>query len=515
MLEEFKSVSSALQSDQKVTLDLPLYTVLIKHTLAHDSAYDAFLLLKEMKEKAIYPDIPLIQAVTDGLVKTGLVVEAFEFVEECRDQGYLVTHLIYRTVLGGLVGDGDIDRVAVVYERIMALSATNAVPTVLFNLVLECASNSLSVDFFQKVWKDLERGGRGGNRGGALQGGYRKDKSFATQSAVPNVISYEIALGFYMKIRKVDAAIDILTTLLASAPPSPSSTSASPISSKLAIDLIRLAIQSHEYEQAAYIVSLLAKYGGCSVEKVLDGPDGHAYHAGFCRLIEELWRQVKDEHPNLNESSRLPEKTPSLRDKERNCLLVLDVYKYLLLPLYPTLKPSDNVYIAVMGAFTVVKDLIGVVRTWSLVEREYNEKGAPVSAELLDMLLKAAVELGSRKTAVALLKMVLDQDVVEKQRVQRKKYLVSPDGYESFLVLAAKFTDGRGIPSLLLDLEKNRQLDGRVWRLINCAFQERKLQCGHDKLALKETLDAMAYVDGFIEEFYPEMIELDPVINYD
>ena len=439
-------------------------------------------------------------------------MEALEFVEECRDQGYLVTHLIYRTVLGGLVGEGDIDRVAVVYERIMGLSATNAVPTVLFNLVLECASNSLSVDFFQKVWKDLERGGRGGERGGALQGGYRKDKSFATQSAVPNVISYEIALGFYMKIRKVDAAIDILAKLLELSPPS---TSSSPISSKLAIDLIRLAIQSHEYEQAAYIVSLLAKHGGCSIEKVLDGPDGPAYHAGFCRLIEELWRQVKDEHSNLNDSSRLPEKTPSLRDRERNCLLVLDVYKYLLLPLYPTLKPSDKVYIAVMGAFTVVKDLVGVVRTWSLVERECNEKGVPVSAELLDMLLKAAVALGSRKTAVALLKMVLDQDVVEKQKEQGKKYLVSPDGYESFLVLAAKFTEGRGIPSLLLDLEKNRQLDGRIWRLVHCAFQERKLQCGHDKMALKETLDAMAYVDGFIEEFYPEMIDLDPIINYD
>jgi len=36
ILDEFKSVSSALQSNSNITLDLPLYTVLIKHALAHD-----------------------------------------------------------------------------------------------------------------------------------------------------------------------------------------------------------------------------------------------------------------------------------------------------------------------------------------------------------------------------------------------------------------------------------------------------------------------------------------------
>ena len=106
-----------------------------------------------------------------------------------------------------------------------------------------------------------------------------------------------------------------------------------------------------------------------------------------------------------------------------------------------------------------------------------------------------------------------------KDKEKEGVYEVSNYVLEMMVGLGIKYTDARIVPLLLLELEsrlwngKERiGFDERIGRMIRCSFLERKegidgmYESKEKRVKLEEFWDAKVYVDGFLEECFPELV---------
>ena len=143
---------------------------------------------------------------------------------------------------------------------------------------------------------------------------------------------------------------------------------------------------------------------------------------------------------------------------------------------------------------SVFRDVwVALGKVWSKLEKCC----ANPSPESLSCLLRAGIELGHAKTATALINMTRDE-----------KYTLDRKCYENLLVLYCKFTDGKEVPALLIDMINNDiGIDSRTWKLVKTAFVERKAK----ELKDAQSDEAYGYVYRFFEEQFPEIIDFDGV----
>lgn len=541
MKNEFINLSKQLLSHplHDDFLDLHLYTILIKFNLENQSAHDAFQLVKEMKEKAIYPDKTLLQTITDGLIKSNLVMEAYEFIQECTDQGYHISLIIYRTLLQGLLEVNDIDKVEKIYNHIRA-NGKQVVPTVLYNLVLQAAANHIKVDFFQKVWKDLSSASASTLHSDR---GIKKESKKLTTSISPNMISHEIAVSFYIKIRNLDLAIHQLSLLLEKTLPPPHSTFRNEKVSNFASDVLLLSIQSMQYRKSGDVISLVSRYS-ISLENVIKGPNGKRYVQQFRNLVVQIWEQCEkkmirkecdgggggDEYVEFRTMSDTEK-----QDLQRECHVILDVYNHIIQPSKEIYKndgvevDDENVYQSMMGSYLILGDLVGIVRTWTTLEKASKKQERKILAKSLELLVRGVLILGSLKTARAVISMVTESmNGSPKENIsggnggrsgKEGVYEVSNYVLEMMVGLGIKYTDARIVPLLLLELESRLWngterigFDERIGRMIRCSFLERKegidgmYESKEKRVKLEEFWDAKVYLDGFLEECFPELV---------
>ena len=276
----------------------------------------------------------------------------------------------------------------------------------------------------------------------------------------PNEVSYVTAFEMYTNVRQVSEAKKmyvILRNLQFEVP------------KDVVLDLISGAIQSRMYTDAAEVISMLRKSGKHDDLKELLTP----HVPGFKELVITLGKELK-----VNSDDR------------KICFLILDVYKEVL---EFQENQDEQVLQIVMEANRLVKDLVSVVKVWSKLEKCC----ANPSPESLSCLLRAGIELGHAKTATALINMTRDE-----------KYTLDRKCYENLLVLYCKFTDGKEVPALLIDMINNDiGIDSRTWKLVKTAFVERKAK----ELKDAQSDEAYGYVYRFFEEQFPEIIDFDGV----
>ncbi|KAJ3352877.1 hypothetical protein HDU91_005947, partial [Kappamyces sp. JEL0680] len=429
----------ALWSEMKeanVALDLVLYTNYVESLLSRSKIDAAFELLDDMSQHGVYPDAIMIQAVLDGCCKAGYADRAFQYLRECSTKGQKISMAMYRTVLEGLSKSHDEDKVYVLYDLMKGMKL---IPPI-YNIVLRTASDHLNLDMFRLVWKEFLR----------------------NPTYKPNQISYTIALKLHTKLKNIDEAKLVCQEMLAQ--------KLDP-SLETMVQLIEAAIQARRYSDASEILSWLRKFPSGKGKDL--SPLFSAHMAGFKELVVKL-----------SETKGSPEQ------QRRNSFMIIDTYMEVL---QKSGEADELILRSVMDAYRNVKDLVGVVRTWTTLEKHFPQP----EASSLESLLKSALRLGQEKTAVTLVKMVQDSD----------KYTINQTAFEHLLALCAKYTDGLDIPSLLLDMmNKGYTVDDRVWRVIKVAFMERKAREGNNRALADKGVAAFQYVVAFVEENFPEIM---------
>jgi pentatricopeptide repeat protein len=266
----------------------------------------------------------------------------------------------------------------------------------------------------------------------------------------PNEISYLTAFEMFTRTRQVVKArrvYGVLQELQYSVP------------KELVLELISGAIQGRLYADAAKIISMMRK-----LDKTEDLTKMLSPHAdGFKSLIKDLGKEMKN----------------GASGDRQLWFLVLDVYKEVL-EYQP--QQDEQVLQIVMESHRSLKDLVSVVKVWSKLEKS-TLNPTPKS---LSILLQAGIELGHSKTANVLI--TLARDV---------KYRL--------ILLICKFTDGKELPSLLIDMINNNiKVDGKTWKLVKRAFVERRAKGSNENVD-----EAYGYVYGFFEEQFPEIVEVE------
>ncbi len=278
----------------------------------------------------------------------------------------------------------------------------------------------------------------------------------------PNEVSFMHALEMHTLLKNIDEAKAICHEMLAHK-------MYLPIEQTLI--LIQCTIQARRYIDAAEIINWIRK-----------SPSGKG--KDLSALLSPHLDGFKDLVGRLSQKTFVNPEEQRKRD-----LMVIDIY----LEVFQKASLHDEkIYRLVMDAYSNVKNLVGVVRIWSTLETQFPN---PLP-ESLESLLKASLKLGQEKTALAIIKMVNESEKLTLNRV----------GYECMLGLAAKFTDGRSLPSLVLDMmNSDIPVDGKTWLLIRKTFIERKIREGSMGSSVPGD-EAYKYVLDFINENFPQLL---------
>jgi hypothetical protein len=175
-----------------------------------------------------------------------------------------------------------------------------------------------------------------------------------------------------------------------------------------------------QYRKSGDVISLVSRYS-ISLENVIKGPNGKRYVQQFRNLVVQIWEQCEkkmirkecdgggDEYVEFRTMSDTEK-----QDLQRECHVILDVYNHIIQPSKEIYMndgvevDDENVYQSMMGSYLILGDLVGIVRTWTNLEKGSKKQERKILAKSLELLVRGVLILGSLKTARAVISMVTD-----------------------------------------------------------------------------------------------------------
>ena len=414
--------------------DQAIYQALVTAKFNLKDVQGVFDLLQEIKSLGKVPDERLCQSILHGCCQLGEIDQALNFFIDIH-QIRSVPLVMYRTLMKSLKDHQRPLDVYYLYD--MAINEKLRLIPPIYNLVLETASENHDLIMMKKVWK-----------------------AFSQDTTVePNQISYSILLDTYIRIHDVKEAILTCQQMI--------KLGYEPSVENLA-HLFQACIQSRRYSNSIQLLRLIKSSKAADTwvlsEKIKE------YGPNFEDLILEVGKNIQS--LGLIESREIKQEYVDKRD------LVLDIFRELNAS---GMKLKEETYQYALMTYILKQDLIGSIKTWTLLQSKYPQP----TAKSVSLLLKATVDLGQASTAKAV------KNLIEKQNLA-----LDQNGYESLLVLAIRYGDAEHVTHLLLDMVNHCDLSFLTYELILKTMADCK--CGSSK---------RTYILEFIESYYPHIME--------
>jgi hypothetical protein len=291
----------------------------------------------------------------------------------------------------------------------------------IYNIVLETCLETFDLEKFKQVWGWLEK----------------------DPNCNANALSFKIALSMYISVVDIPSAEGVVKTMAGMAmQPTPQQYA----------QLIQISLDSRNYKSCLVFIGLLRKS-----KTTID----------VSSILEPYLTELEGQVLKLGDA------------KEYS--LVRDVY----VELFKTRVPSEKVLVVVMVAYTKAKDLVGVVKVWNRLSKQYKP-----NSKSIKVLLEACSTLGHEKTALAIHNMIINE-----------KLELDQECYRVLLGLLARHTDCERVPGVLIDVENaGLKLDVSMWKVLKEGIDGRR-DGGRFK--------AMERVVQFVQECFPEMMMLE------
>eukprot|EP00842_Homolaphlyctis_polyrhiza_P001297 jgi/Hompol1/2168/HPOL_005875-RA len=167
-------------------------------------------------------------------------------------------------------------------------------------------------------------------------------------------------------------------------------------------------------------------------------------------------------------------------------MLVIELYKEMA---SANVIPSEEALCEVMSVHRRLKDLIGVVKVWSTLQKTYPRP----SAASVAVLIQSASELGQKRTADAI-----------KRMIEKDKLEMNLDAYEAFAILGARCGMSQLVIHTMVDMvSAGFPLTASLYRRIKLAFHN----------AVPPNKEAARAFAEFVEEQFPEIVTQDETIG--
>ena len=256
----------------------------------------------------------------------------------------------------------------------------------IFNSLLSIVSNSMNLELLDKLWKY------------SVTEYKNTDKSRPHISTLRNEHSHYIILDAYIKCQRLYEANRIFTEmLLAKIKPDP----------KLVLELVYANVIGRKMLKASELISWIKNYykdqsnsneiQSLILENKKDFEDAiRKIQLESLNKEEGLsdYRDLKETHEN-----EYMQKMPTKED------IIIRIYKELI---NAKVNPEVDIYAIVMEAHKSKKNIIGVIQVWSSLQKS----GFEPTKEAISCLISSTLTLGKQKTASAILKLLLNDPVL-------------------------------------------------------------------------------------------------------
>lgn len=279
-----------------------------------------------------------------------------------------------------------------------------------------------------------------------------------------NVDTFTIQMDGYIRASMVDRAVEVLVEM---------KKSFMDPSTEIYVALIQACTTTRQFKTASQVMAMMrqSKTHHVDLESVL-GPCKGSIETLIWSLFQASYN-TKPGHVSSSLSESLGENT------ETKWRLVIDLFQDLV---FAKQIPSEPSFWAAMEGYLQVKDLLGLVKTWS----SFQTSGHPVTPRVFSTLARGVLEIGQTNSARAFLKSMKD-----------KSYPLNEDSYSSVLVMMARIGDTKGIMGCIVDLtNQGHTLRPSVYTQMIKQWKSGNYQ---DKLDLIE----------FVETHSPESIALE------
>jgi pentatricopeptide repeat protein len=419
--KEYFAISKA-----KGFCDRFICSAIMKSYSAQKNSLEMLELMKYMDEHGIEKDIWIMQTLINFHITMGELEQAFTIFKDLNERELYLDSVFLHTLLNGCFELHKPEKAIELLELMQdvyvvfdQIRSRELIPAI-YNIVLETCYDQFDLSKFKRVWEALER----------------------DPNCKPNALSYKIALNMYISTRDIVCAEQIVKRMQL--------IHMEPTEDQYA-QLVQITIESRNYTACLQFIGLLKK----SKTKI-----------DISIILE----------PHL---VGLETQILKLKNDPSQYGLIKDVFQEL----FKTKVPSEQVLVVVMKAFKQAKDLVGVVKIWNRLYKQYPNPQPSSTSELLH----ACLELGQEKTTVAIHNLLIKGEL--KLNLQ---------GYKLLLELLCKHTGCERVPELLIDIyNAGHRLDPPLWSIIKTNLEGR-----NDK----RRFAALEKITQFVQEIFPEMM---------
>ncbi|KAJ3286863.1 hypothetical protein HK104_008850 [Borealophlyctis nickersoniae] len=420
--------------------DVTMYTTVIQMKLKAGDIKGAIASLGDLQAEGKSADGILYLALIDGAIKAGEFDAASELLRKFRQTQFKLPAPAYRSLIQSYAGAGRIKEATGLFDEMKREGVTPG--TVIYNAIMRGAAIALDFKTVRKFWMELSA---------------KPEPGEPEKYAQPNATSYAIILETNIVARDMNRAMDICAEM---------AKEGYEPETHVFLAMIAGNVESRKFGNAAKCIAWMRKSISSNKADVKNVVKENA--AEFQDQIVKLFNQAKEAAGDDNP-----------RDSWYIRKIAVGLYHELVAA---DVTPPAQVFASVMEFHRACRDLIGVVKVWTTLQKSHHEP----SPESVLSLVTAARDLGQHRTAKAVHDMLRNNTSLT----------LSPKAWEVYLQMLARFGMDSEIRHGLLDMvNAGIPLKASMWTQVDRRLEDAQM------------FGAQKRLREFLEENFPEALE--------